>query len=66
MNLNFRQLQPTGKCPICGINCWAETQNIPAIWPCGLDKCPYPVQPSRTFARSATGSSLSQIVYSGG
>lgn len=63
--LNFRKMQPTGKCTHCGINCWAETDNQPAIWPCGLEGCPYPRGEVVQFPKSATGTSLSQIIYSG-
>lgn len=63
--LDFRKMEPTGKCPNCGINCWSETSNEPAIWPCGVPGCPYPHKPQRPFERSAVGSSLSMIVYSG-
>ena len=63
--LNFRKMQPTGKCAHCGINCWAETDNQPAIWPCGLEGCPYPRGEVVQFPKSATGTSLSQIIYSG-
>ena len=63
--LDFRKLEPTGKCPICDINCWAETNNEPAIWPCGLNGCPYPPRKQTRFALSSTGSSLAQITYMG-
>ncbi len=63
--LDFRKMEPSGKCPNCGINCWSETNNEPAIWPCGVPGCPYPHKPQRPFERSAVGSSLSMIVYSG-
>jgi hypothetical protein len=63
--LDFKKLQPTGKCPHCGINCWAETNNEPAIWPCGVGGCPYPHKPQAPFALSSTGSSLALIVYDG-
>lgn len=63
--LDFRKLDPTGKCPTCGINCWTETDNEPAIWPCGVPGCPYTQKPQPKFERSSVGSSLSMIVYSG-
>lgn len=63
--MDFKKLQPTGKCPVCGINCWAEYNNEPAIWPCGIEKCPYTKDNVIKFDRSSTGSSLSQIFYGG-
>ena len=66
MNLDFRSLKPSGTCKVCGINCWKETNNEPAIWPCGINGCPYPHKPQTRFSLSSTGSSLAQIVYSGG
>jgi hypothetical protein len=63
--LDFRKLEPCGKCSHCGINCWAETDGKPAIWPCGVPGCPYPSNNVVMFPRSATGTSLSQIIYSG-
>lgn len=41
MKINYRELKPVSKCPICEINQWAEHDNKPAIWPCGIAKCPY-------------------------
>lgn len=63
--LDFRKLEPVSKCVRCGINCWAETDNKPAIWPCGVEGCPYPTSNVTQFSRSPTGSSLSHIIYSG-
>lgn len=63
--LDFRKLEPCGKCPHCSINCWNETGGKPAIWPCGLEGCPYPRGNVIAFPRSETGTSLAQIVYSG-
>jgi hypothetical protein len=59
MKIDYRALTPTGKCTICGINCWEQTDSQPAIWPCGLDGCPYP-QSAKViqFEKSSTGSSL--------
>ena len=56
---------PTGKCKVCEINCWAHTNNEPAIWPCGVDGCPYPGHAMTRFERSSMGSSLSMITYNG-
>lgn len=57
--IDYRALTPTGKCATCGINCWEHTNNEPAIWPCGLDNCPYPNKQKQTqFPKSSTGSSL--------
>ena len=56
---NLHTSRPTGKCPTCGINCWPETNDQPAIWPCGLGECPYPYSAKIiAFPKSATGSSL--------
>jgi hypothetical protein len=63
--LDFRKLEPCGKCSHCGINCWSETDGNPAIWPCSVSGCPYPAGNVVAFPRSATGTSLSQIIYSG-
>lgn len=63
--LDFRKLEPCGKCSNCGINCWDETGEKPAIWPCGLSGCPYPSNNVVAFPSSPTGSSLSHIIYSG-
>ncbi len=63
--LDFRNLEPVSKCPTCGINCWAETDNKPAIWPCGVPGCPYPHDKAEAFESSMTGTSLGQIIYSG-
>jgi len=61
MKLDYRNMTPVGKCPKCGINCWAEHNNEPAIWPCGLDECPYPDKSMKGFDRSSTGSSLALL-----
>jgi len=63
--LDFRKLDPAINCPTCGINCWAETDNKPAIWPCGVPGCPYPQEKYTSFESSMTGTSLGQIIYSG-
>ncbi len=55
-------LTKTGTCKHCGINCYAEKHGEPAVWPCGVDGCPYPPRGKVIpFAVSATGSSLLQI-----
>jgi|TARA_R110000787_G_scaffold104509_3_gene211643 hypothetical protein len=28
-------------CAICNINCWDNSDNKPAIFPCGVKNCPY-------------------------
>ena len=65
--LDFRNLKPAGKCPVCGINTWKETGNEPAIFPCGLEHCPYEKDGKKRrqkieFERSAVGNSLALIV----
>ena len=61
----FTNLKPVGKCKVCGINLWTEYDNKPAIWPCGIETCPYPDKPQTRLELSATGSSLSLPVYEG-
>ena len=56
-----KPLTKTGTCPHCTINCWAENQGKPSVWPCGVDGCPYPRGQVIAFPKSATGSSLLQI-----
>lgn len=62
---DYRNMEPTGKCSVCGINCWEKNAGEPAIWPCGVAGCPYPHRPQKPFELSVVGSSLSMIVYSG-
>lgn len=61
--LNYRELNPTGKCKTCGINLWSEHDNKPAVWPCGVPACPYPHKPAAEIEHSAVGSSLNHTVY---
>lgn len=61
--LKYRELQPTGKCSVCGINLWEEHGNEPAIWPCGLGGCPYPDKPQVKVEHSSIGGSLGLIIY---
>lgn len=57
-----KPLTKTSICKTCSINCYAEKQNEPAIWPCGVTGCPYPSRGKVvSFPLSATGSSLLQI-----
>jgi hypothetical protein len=56
-----KPLTKTGTCKHCGINCWAEQGGKPAIWPCGIDDCPYPRGQVIYFPSSMTGSSMLQI-----
>lgn len=55
----------TGKCSICGINLWSDSDNKPAIFPCNLDGCPYEdpkkQHKSNKLEFSATGSGLAQL-----
>jgi hypothetical protein len=62
-NKEFLDKTVVGKCAICTINLWAHTKGEPAIWPCGLDNCPYPGHEVKVFERSQTGSGLSMVIY---
>lgn len=58
-------LTKSGTCPTCGINTYAERGNEPAVWPCGVNGCPYPPRGKVIpFPLSSTGSSLLQIAGS--
>lgn len=66
MKGEFKNLKPIGKCPICTINLWAEYNNRPAIWPCGVNGCPYETAEEQAkinqeIERSAQGSGLALI-----
>jgi hypothetical protein len=65
MKQSYANYTLTGRCAHCGINCWKETNGMPAIWPCGIEGCPYPRHNVVQFPRSATGTSLAQITYEG-
>jgi hypothetical protein len=56
-----KPLTKTGTCKTCSINCYAEKGGNPAIWPCGIEGCPYPRGEVVLFTRSMTGSSMLQI-----
>lgn len=58
------QLNIVGTCAICEINLWAEHNNGPAIFPCGIKDCPYePDGPQNAdFEFSLGGSSLAQLI----
>lgn len=64
---DYRSMKPTGKCPVCGINCWETNSNKPTVWPCGISTCPYPQGHAKIipFPRSMTGSAIAQITYDG-
>lgn len=54
----------TGKCKICEINLWEKLNNKPAIFPCGVAKCPYEKDGAK-FERhefSPIGSGLAQLI----
>jgi hypothetical protein len=58
----------TGKCTVCTINLWSNTDNKPAIWPCNITGCPY--EDAKKQNRhlgvnllSNTGSGLAQIDF---
>ena len=58
---NFGEV--TGKCNICGINLWDSCDGKPAIFPCGVAKCPYEDKPQMLQIEfSSTGSGLAQIM----
>lgn len=62
--LNYRELQPTGKCKTCGINLWAEHGNKPAphTYPCRIAECEHPSNAKViAFPRSITGSAIAMI-----
>jgi hypothetical protein len=62
MKRDYLKCKKTGVCPTCGINCWAEHNNQPAIWPCRITGCPFPdTAKIIQFPVSSTGSSLLQI-----
>lgn len=64
--IDYRATKPSGKCPTCGINCWKEHDDKPAIWPCRIEGCPYPQSAKVVaFPRSSTGSGLQLIESSG-
>lgn len=66
--LNYRTLEPSGKCAICGINLWAEHGNKPAphTYPCLINNCAHPSDAKvLTFDRSLTGCGLSYTTYEG-
>lgn len=57
-----------GKCSICTINLWDESNGEPAIWPCGVKECPYEDsklqnQHLKVEHRGAVGSGLGQIDF---
>lgn len=59
--INFLETKPSGTCKVCGINCWKETGNKPAVWPCGIETCPYPRGEVIPFPQSSVGSSLALL-----
>lgn len=67
--MKFREMDPCGKCKVCGINLWEETGGKPAIWPCGVQNCPYETEEEQRairYDRSAIGGSLQLTIYEGG
>jgi len=57
-----------GKCAVCTINLWDESNGEPAIWPCGVKDCPYEDsklqnQHLKVDHRGAVGSGLGQIEF---
>ena len=57
-----------GKCVVCTINLWDESNGEPAIWPCGVKDCPYEDsklqnQHLKVDHRGAVGSGLGQIEF---
>lgn len=62
--LKYREILPSGKCRVCGINLWAEHNNQPAphTYPCRIENCAHPSSAQIVmFPRSATGSSIAMI-----
>jgi hypothetical protein len=62
--MNYREMKPTGKCKICGINLWAEHNDQPAphTYPCRIAECAHPSKaPVIQFPRSVTGSAIAMI-----
>ena len=60
-------MEKTGTCNLCNINLWAETDNKPSIFPCGIADCPYEspelqAQIDYYAERSPTGSGLAQAL----
>jgi len=61
----------TGVCTVCGINCWEETSGKPAVWPCGVNQCPYETKAQQAmigsdYEVSDIGGSLQLPLYEGG
>ena len=58
----------TGSCSICGINLWSSCDNKPAIFPCGVNLCPYEtseqqqLDAKRMLTFSESGSSILQLM----
>lgn len=62
--LDYRNIHPTGKCDVCGINLWAEHGNKPAphTYPCRIENCSHPSNAEIVmFPRSLTGSAIALI-----
>ena len=60
----FDKYHVSGKCSVCGINCWKECSNKPGFWPCGVTGCPYPEKDDGTIAKreySSTGNGLALL-----
>jgi hypothetical protein len=51
-----------GKCSVCTINLWSNTDGKPAIWPCNISGCPY--EDSKKQNRHL-GEQLSSLIGSG-
>ena len=63
MKQNFGDV--TGTCPICTINLWSGCGNMPAVFPCGVAKCPYEAESKQLKIEfSKFGSSLAQLMES--
>lgn len=60
----YREIKPSGKCPTCTINVWAEHGDKPAphTLPCTMGNCPHKTTAEvLPFHRSIVGSSLAMI-----
>ena len=62
--------ETVGTCSICGINLWSACNNRPAIFPCGVQSCPYETPEEQAKLASLEtmfsehGSSLQQLIES--
>lgn len=58
-------MEKIGTCKICTINLWAECENGPAIFPCGVKNCPHETAANKlqiVHERSFSSSALAQVL----